>query len=122
MSHDIIATQRVVADLLLDPEARRAWEDDPHGFASARLTGADDAAMVARLQPAGIEAAALSHVVKKARFDHLHRLHHEHEDRQNARRAELDGPGHDHDHDHGGGHDHPHHHDLLHPHHHGDQP
>jgi len=99
---DVIATQRVVADLLLDPEARQAWDHDPHGFASARLAGTDEAAMVARLQPAGIEAAALSHVVKKARFDHLHRLHHAHEDRQNARRAEAAGHDHSHGHDLGG--------------------
>jgi len=100
---DVVATQQIVADLLIDPEARRAWEADPAGFASERLGQGDEAAMVASLDPAGVAAAARSHVVKKERFDYLHRLHHEHEDRKAARATG------DHHHDHGrhpDGHDH----------------
>jgi hypothetical protein len=107
---DVIATQRVIASLLLDDAARREWEADPSGFASARLAG-EEAAMVAGLDRAGVEAMTRSHLVKKERFDYLHKLHHQYEDRKAAERAASAHPHPaDHDHDHQAGH----------PHHHGD--
>jgi len=115
--NDIVATQRVLADLVLDDEARRLWERDPMAFAAARLQPAE-AAMIAGLDPRGLEAMSRSHEAKKARFDHLHALHHAYEDAK-AEKAGLapshshdHGPdGHTHDHDHGpDGHTHDHDH------------
>jgi len=105
---DVVGAQRAVAELVLDPEARAAWRADPAGWASG--LDPDVAAMIARLDPAGLEAMAASHAVKKDRFDELHKRHHDYEDAKAARRA-----AHDHDH----GHDHPHDHDHGHPHDHG---
>ncbi|HUO49085.1 MAG TPA: hypothetical protein VMU09_09650 [Acidimicrobiales bacterium] len=106
--NDVVATQRVVADLVLDEHERRAWASDPAAYAAARL-GPDEAAMVAGLDPRGIEAMALSHTVKRERFDFLHRAHHDHERTKAARAA---GSHHDHDHDHDHDNDH-HHHDQA---------
>jgi len=76
---DIVATQRVIVDLVLDDEVRQQWESDPTGFAQSRL-GAAEAAMIAGLDPVGIRAMAESNAGKKVRFDHLHAVHHAFED------------------------------------------
>jgi len=118
--NDIVATQRVLADLVLDDEVRRQWASDPTAFAAARLQPAE-AAMIAGLDPRGLEAMSRSHEAKKARFDFLHARHHAYEDAK-AEKAGLapthshdhgpDGHTHDHDHDHGpDGHTHDHDHD-----------
>jgi hypothetical protein len=115
---DVVATQRVVMDLVLDDEVRQQWESDPTGFARARL-GPLEAAMIAGIDPVGMRAMARSNEAKKVRFDHLHAVHHAYED---AKLERLTGiphdhgvpvvPGtHSHTHDHGSGahtHDHDH--------------
>jgi hypothetical protein len=108
---DLVASQRVLADLVLDDELRREWESDPTAFASARLAPRE-AAMIAGLDPRGLEAMSRSHEAKKARFDFLHARHHAYEDAK----AEQAGV-HSHDHDHGpDGHTHDHDHDHGHDH------
>lgn len=74
---DVVATQRLVVDLLLDGETRREWSADPEGFASARAGDARGAGMLAALSRTGVEAAALSNSLKKDRSDTSHRLRHE---------------------------------------------
>jgi len=93
---DVVATQRVLVDLVLDDEHRREWAKDPTAFAAARLQPVE-AAMIAGLDPRGLEAMSRSHVAKRARFDHLHARHHAYEDAK----AERTGGGHGHDHTHG---------------------
>lgn len=92
----------------MDDEARRAWGDDPAGYASARLAG-DEARMVAGLDPVGLEAMAHSHLAKKDRFDYFHRLHHEHLDREaglTPTHTHTDGNTHTHTHADGTTHSH----------------
>jgi len=101
---DVIATQRVIATLLLDEDERMAWQSDPSGYAATRLPP-EEAAMIARLDPLGMAAMTHSHLVKKERFDYLHRLHHEHMDRQAASAGVGHlGDGHAHDDSHTDGH------------------
>ena len=85
---DLIATQRVIADLVLDDEVRGQWERDPTGFARSRL-GPAEAAMIAGIDPAGLRAMAQSHATKKARFDELHAAHHAFEDAKLERRTGI---------------------------------
>lgn len=104
-TRDLIGLQRAVVELVTDDGARSTWRDDPTGFAAQRLSGpAADA--LARVDPAGMQAMTLSHVAKKDRFDHLHRLHHEFEDRKAAERREKEQAGSEsgHHHPHGDGH------------------
>jgi hypothetical protein len=123
---DVVATQRVVMDLVLDDEVRQQWERDPTGFARSRLDPVE-AAVIAGIDPVGMRAMARSNEAKKVRFDHLHAVHHAYED---AKLERLTGVPHDHgqpvvpgahthDHDHGHGsdghtHDHDHDHDHGH--------
>jgi len=122
--HDVVGLQRGVVELVTDDAARAAWTADPEGFAAARLSG-PAAKVLAGIDPSGLEAMTLSHVAKKDRFDYLHRLHHELEDRKRAEAAAGEGTGstvptdhdhghgHDHDHDGNGHHEHPHTHGEL---------
>ncbi len=113
---DIVATQRVIVDLVLDDELRREWQRDPSAFTAVRLQPAE-AAMIAGLDPRGLEAMSRSHVAKRARFDHLHARHHAYEDAK----AERVGDGHGHSHG-PDGHSHSHSHgpdDHSHDHSHG---
>ena len=114
---DIVATQRVLADLVLDDDVRREWESDPRAYAQARLQPAE-AAMIAGLDPRGLEAMSRSHEAKKQRFDYLHAKHHAYEDAKAEQAGHDHGPdGHSHDHDHGpDGHTHDHGHDHSHDH------
>ncbi len=105
--NDLKGLQRAVVELVTDDGARRAWNADPVGFAAARLSGSA-AATVATISPAGLEAMTLSHVAKKERFDHLHRLHHELEAKKAAERDGAAVAGNGHEHGHGGNH-HSHH-------------
>jgi hypothetical protein len=104
-ANDLMGLQRAVVELVTDDGARAARNADPAGYAATRLSGpAADA--LAGIDPAGLEAMTLSHVAKKERFDHLHRLHHELEARKAAERsgrAQLV-DGHAHHHPHGEGH------------------
>ena len=105
--NDVVGLQRAVVAVVTDDDARSAWMSDPHGFATSRLSGAAAEAL-ARIDPSGVKAMTMSHVTKKARFDRLHRLHHELE----ARRAEAAVGGHEHaqtdEHPHTSGHPHTH--------------
>jgi hypothetical protein len=104
-TNDLVGLQRAVVELVTDDGARSAWRDDPVGFAAVRLSG-PAAEVLARVDPAGMQAMTLSHVAKKERFDYLHRLHHELEDRKAADRREREHAGSHsgHDHPHGNGH------------------
>jgi hypothetical protein len=111
--NDVIEGQRAIAALLLDEDERLAWQADPQSYAAAHLSSPAAAAMIAGLDPVGMAAMTHSHLVKKERFDYLHRLHHEHLDRLAAKAAAASGHTHDHDghaHDHAHDHDHPHDH------------
>jgi hypothetical protein len=97
---DVVAAQQVLADLVLDDDARNEWESDPTAYARSRL-GPAEAAMIAGLDPVGIRAMAQSHAVKKERFDFLHQVHHAYEDAkaERAGHAHEHGPdGHTHEH------------------------
>lgn len=62
---DVVGAQAVLADLLAHAPARRAWLADPTGYARSRLTGHDEIAMIARLPPSAICAAALQQDLKR---------------------------------------------------------
>lgn len=109
--NDVIGLQRAVVEIVTDDGARGEWLADPRGFADRRLSGSAATAL-AGISPLGMQAMTLSHVAKKDRFDHLHRLHHELE----ARKA-AEGRGHDAVHDGGAHHRHG---DAAHGHTHGD--
>jgi hypothetical protein len=100
-ANDLIGLQRAVVELVTDDDARAARNSDPAGYAATRLSG-PAADVLAGIDPAGLQAMTLSHVAKKERFDYLHRLHHELEDRKAAERSGrahvVDGHGHDHPH------------------------
>ena len=95
-ANDLIGLQRAVVELVTDDGARAARDADPAGYAAMRLSG-PAADVLAGIDPAGLQAMTLSHVAKKERFDYLHRLHHELEDRKAAERSErarlIDGLG-----------------------------
>jgi hypothetical protein len=84
--NDVAGLQRAVVELVTDDDARAGWMSDPGGFAALRLTGPAAEVLVA-IDPGGIQAMAMSHFTKKARFDYLHRLHHELEARKAAEAA-----------------------------------
>jgi uncharacterized protein (UPF0276 family) len=65
MSRDVVGVQRVLADLLADVQQRRAWRQDPSGYAASRLSGSDEAAVVAGLDPDALETAALALDVRR---------------------------------------------------------
>jgi hypothetical protein len=104
--NDVIGLQRAVVVLVTDDDAREAFVADPSGYAAGRLSGSAAVAL-AGVDPVGVQAFTLSHVAKKARFDHLHQLHHELEARKAAEAAEREAHSHDHDHGHHA-HDHGH--------------
>lgn len=59
MSRDFTAAQQILALILTDVQARRAWEQDARAFARGLLRGSAEIDMIASLSPAGIAAAAL---------------------------------------------------------------
>jgi len=84
-------TQRLLAELLLDPEARAAWSADPRGYARARLTDQAEIDMVANLDPRGLTAMAASLAEKEARWRHFHDLGHKVMARRRADRNRQEG-------------------------------
>jgi hypothetical protein len=85
-SNDVVGLQRAIVELVTDDEARAAWMSGPRDYSAARLNG-PAANVLAQVDPSGLQAMTMSHVAKKARFDHLHRLHHELEARKAASAA-----------------------------------
>jgi uncharacterized protein len=68
---DIDESQRVMADLLVDPTALAAWELDPLSYARSRLSGSE-AAMIAGLDRAQLRWAARAVEVKRRSADEAH--------------------------------------------------
>jgi hypothetical protein len=109
--NDVVGLHRAVVALVTDDEARQSWLCDPEAFTAPRVEG-PAAGALSRIDAIGLQAFTLSHVAKKDRFDYLHKLHHELEDRKASERAAKEGS--DHDHLHGHSHDHPHEHGHSH--------
>jgi uncharacterized protein (UPF0276 family) len=76
MARNVVEVQCLVAELLTDVQSRRAWERDPRGFATRRLSGSAEIDMIAGLSRAGIAAAAL-HLDLKRVTSHGRILAHE---------------------------------------------
>lgn len=96
----IVDSQRVLVEILLNEDARRAWAAAPHAYAAARLEHDSEIEMVAGLDPRGLSAAAASLVEKEAMWNHFHDLGHRVMARRRADQARLSGHDENHDHSH----------------------